>query len=1116
MSIREPNSEQKLAIEHNGGVLLSAGAGSGKTFVLIEHLIHLFKGFRDEVEGKPQWEIHLRERFSKIVVMTFTNKAASEIKIRLISRIEDEAKLVSSESSFDSSYWQEVKASINYLTLGTIHGFCLKVLNSGLLPEVKAELNLLSEYEIEKCIENGIDRYFDKREGEGESNFVEGENILPLLRLQRNIIKSSFVEIFNDAQLRSKWDESLLDDKSLRDESFVLKQCVLAQEFNFDLPINWEKSSKPAKWEEFIDHVINNLLPQYDLNTLTNTQEDSEDSFEICEKWNEYFSSLSRFPTISKKASQEIISLGKELKRFRDFLKEHFENFKLYREHKSYINKIWHQEMKAIYLFLAKEYSLLKGISFSDMEYLLAQGLKNHECLNRLNQSFKYFIIDEFQDTSKIQFQIIERIIKGDFSKLFCIGDLKQAIYGFRGGEISVFKYCSERINKNLSLSNNYRSLGEIIDFNNQFFDDVFATGDDFNSSADLPFDPSPQSRPLEYAEKGKVILSLLPREKLEAYFEKDKLATGVFQSLEAQVFANEIEHSLEVFNTQCVLYKKLAPSGMLLKEFLKRDIPFQFQVKISLGDDPIIFIFLVLITRFDFEVNSVKSTDREEVFLINETFEYLLGSNFIEMEELSKAVENFYINAKKIDLIDAYTLLLLGLGFSTTYIKESLSLLVELYKASGFDLEELLLMIKDKGDSNYSIDFQKGDNPQKVQVMTVHRSKGLEFDRVYLGGIWTNGRSMVRMSNMGKTPGAFKWKLDIQSKESFPTPELILENILDKKSDFQEDKRLLYVANTRAKKELFLLGFELSEKEFKINPKSWGKAFENFQIKKREFFEVEINDSSLKALESEKKRPFFNTDTTGFSSRLSPTGDIKLLGEMSVTGFSEIALCPRKFYLRNILKYGEEDLELLDLEKNNEVKVQTVSSDFSGKSSNAERGTEIHDQISRMVKRNFVIPFEVLNTPEENLFYWVKEKIKGLNPISLWSEEDVKFPVFGHMFNGKPDLVIQTKKGYEVWDFKTGRLKSNAPQYNLQLLMYAYSIYQRGFIGEDEEVKLVLMYVDEKEKVEWSVNYQEVIKELKFYWNKTNEVDQVERDHCSSCLFGKLCRFSDQISHQN
>ena len=85
---RTPNAEQLKAINHDGGVLLKAGAGSGKTFVLVEHICHLTAIWISEFKKRQDsnFEEFLRKKFSEVVMMTFTKKAAGEMNIRLNDR----------------------------------------------------------------------------------------------------------------------------------------------------------------------------------------------------------------------------------------------------------------------------------------------------------------------------------------------------------------------------------------------------------------------------------------------------------------------------------------------------------------------------------------------------------------------------------------------------------------------------------------------------------------------------------------------------------------------------------------------------------------------------------------------------------------------------------------------------------------------------------------------------------------------------------------------------------------------------------------------------------------------------------------------------------------------
>ena len=92
--MKTPNPEQKLAIEHKGGVILKAGAGSGKTFVLVEHIVYLTQNFINNNKDKhgEDFSRALSSYFSKIVLMTFTKKAAGELETRVRIKVKQLAE----------------------------------------------------------------------------------------------------------------------------------------------------------------------------------------------------------------------------------------------------------------------------------------------------------------------------------------------------------------------------------------------------------------------------------------------------------------------------------------------------------------------------------------------------------------------------------------------------------------------------------------------------------------------------------------------------------------------------------------------------------------------------------------------------------------------------------------------------------------------------------------------------------------------------------------------------------------------------------------------------------------------------------------------------------------
>src|SRR5690606_35847603 len=139
-----------------------------------------------------------------------------------------------------------------------------------------------------------------------------------------------------------------------------------------------------------------------------------------------------------------------------------------------------------------------------------------------------------------------------------------------------------------------------------------------------------------------------------------------------------------------------------------------------------------------------------------------------------------------------------------------------------GADKNKIYRALKADASHKYSIDFEFGDNPTKLQIMTAHASKGLEFQHVLCGGIYTNGHTMNIYPEIGNMPGAFQWSLETKKGNRFKTPTLIFEQMLQKEKEFSEAKRLFYVVGTRAEESLSWVEIDFSHYKTRIAPDSW------------------------------------------------------------------------------------------------------------------------------------------------------------------------------------------------------------------------------------------------------------------------------------------------------
>ena len=130
-----------------------------------------------------------------------------------------------------------------------------------------------------------------------------------------------------------------------------------------------------------------------------------------------------------------------KLKLLRKIITDHYESFSAFLDKDNFASiEQWSEVLTKIFRYLNNNYHRYDGYGYSDLEFYLIKGLIEKDQIERRLGKSLITIIDEFQDTSEIQFNIIKLILGNQFEKMFCVGDLKQAIYGFRGGDTSVFK----------------------------------------------------------------------------------------------------------------------------------------------------------------------------------------------------------------------------------------------------------------------------------------------------------------------------------------------------------------------------------------------------------------------------------------------------------------------------------------------------------------------------------------------------------------------------------------------------------------------------------------------------------------------------------------------------
>src|SRR3989339_550999 len=1109
---RVANSEQQTAIAHQGGVLLSAGAGSGKTFVLVEHLIYLLTEF-DERNGhleKLLLEKKLKTFLSSIVYMTFTNKAASELESRIKQKI----------SPCDDSYFCSLVAkNIDSLNITTIDGFCYKIINAGMLAGIAPITNIMDNlglsYKIKKLFRLWQSKAQEKRK-------YPQEEIDRIDYFAEQIIES-LAAIFADPISRSFWEDPMRKKLSLQ---IIIEEIFKLHNLNYPLYEKIKLSDYAAyqnkAWYKAVEKLneLKNKLSDFNQKSFEYIR---EEIFGVrC-----YRTKNDNLPVMDAAIDDfEII---------RNFLKKHQEDFFAYFSERDLFTS-WEEMVDEIYNFISKHYLLLPGATFADLEYLTWKALDDQDNVKRVGQRFSYFVIDEFQDTSSIQYEIIKKIIRNDMSLLFCVGDLKQAIYGFRGGELAVFNSCSQEIGRYLSLRNNYRSDKGVIDFNNSLFDFCLQKGQEYEGHDSLAVTFEKQHFPEEKEEKNSTGACYRQQINVSDYLGAEKkVAAADLGQVEANALLDVIKQRRQqnAKESIAVLYARTTHARVLV-ELLKREkIPFVAQIKVEFGEDPVVEIFRLLLEYYQAQKHSLERGQKKyemgtKFFLANYLKIIKISITDRWLEQITK---RFVAEVDSLGLAAAFNQYLFSAGISNPHYRDNIKVVFSIISSANEEVEECWQLLNTIGDKKYSTEYHyqsseasedsDSDNTEiPVQIMTVHASKGLEFDHVFLASIHSNGHQLPKSSWFGKLPGSFRWKKNYNKGSAYKSPRYILENELAKYKDFSESKRLFYVACTRAIKTVNWTDIYFENRAQIVGKNSWINALRLWESEKNitpERLSASIANFSFKTISDSRRPPFFLNNGSGICAREneSATSFLAITSEVSVTRLATLISCPFKFYLQNICTIEEDELPFF-AELSEEKRVGGMEDNALG--SSAARGISLHEAISFALK-NEMRPEEdkraKLSAADQLSLQWIieclKEKLISKN-YQIISEMPFKFPLYGLMVNGVPDLILRPidsiKMPLEIWDFKSGRHDIKGEKsYWFQLQLYAYATYMLGYLDKSEKVSLILSYLGEQKNLEITLDFAALSTHLLGHLRALENLSQKERSHCPVCLFQSICK---------
>lgn len=1100
--------EQEQAIyEKNTNILVAAAAGSGKTAVLVERIIN--KIINENID------------IDKLLVVTFTNAAASEMRERVLNAIYEKL-----ENDSENQNLQRQITLLNKASICTIDSFCLDVVRNHFyeLDNVSPNFRIGDTTEIELLKQEIIEEIFEKKYEEEDKDFNTLINTYTSYR-DDTPLKEIILKIYNYIQ-SNPFPEKWLNEKI---EMFNLEGKK--EEYSDFSNTVWGEELLKEVEEELIDDItalqdIEESLsfdPELNkfwqtirsdidmLQTLKNNLDNWDRAYEISKNIN--------FVTWPRKKIES--SIKEEAKIIRDDVKKKLNKVinKILicdsDEAKQDIQDMYNvlDKLKYVILEFQEEFSKRKRerniVDFNDIEHFALKILLKEteegkieptDVAKKYKEKYIEMAIDEYQDSNLVQEYILNAVSKGD--NIFMVGDVKQSIYKFRQAmpELFLDKYKNykkiedkkQEDNLKIKLFKNFRSRENVLKFTNLIFQDIMSNllGDiEYNQEEYLNLGAQyPEEKQNLNTEIN--IIDLKENEEEQSNVSTEDLNENVENEeqqeriedieLEARFVANKIreivQNKYQIWDAKKDTYRDIKYKDIVVllrstsniapifeQEIIRLDMPvfsdssqeyldsIEIQTIMSLlkiidnpmQDIPLVTVLRSNIGKFtDDELVEIRLSDKYENYYtcmkkakldVNPKLKDKIQRFFESIEEWRKEQE--YLSLDELIwkiYIDTGYYNYVGLMPNGALRQANLKMLFQRakqYESSNFKglynfinfIEKLRLNSGDLGAAKLI-----GENDDVIRIMSIHKSKGLEFPVVFLSStgkqfnLMDLNQNILLHQEMGIGVKYINYERQVQYDTLTKTAmrnKILVETL-------SEEMRILYVALTRAKEKLFITGLskdyekeaENIEKQIcrypkyldKINPilvkkykryldwimlvynyeKETAKNFIDFNIyKKKELLNSfeDIKKEEIDAKEFLEKQDVDNDKIKKIEEILNWSYDY----ELSTT-------IPTKTSVTKIKQMqNEENIEttldnyLIDVEKdeenkekiqeNNLPKPQFLRKEDDDKITSAQKGTLVH------------LCLQKLNEKQEYILQEIKDLINELELKQIITNKEAR-----------------------------------------------------------------------------------------------------------------------------
>lgn len=804
--------EQQSAIDTEGAnIIVSAGAGSGKTAVLSERVIRKLESGVD---------------VDRLLILTFTKAAAFEMMIRIRNKIKERPHLHEQLKKIDSAY------------ITTFDSFSLSLVKKyHYLLNIKRNIKIINQnimdQERRKILDEIFDEYYEKEDARflhlldtftlkddtDIKNLILGMNQKLDLKYDKLDFISSYLKDFDMCQ------ETLLEEFVifLKDKIKLIESCLEELKLMVD--------------GDYFASLEDVVLPLINSNSYDEMKKNSEIKLKMLPRGSE---------EDVKQKKEELTSYIKELNQY--FIYESEEEIRrLLLEQKPYLEILIEMIFKLdervnFYKF---EHDVYEFTDISKMAIQLV--LENVEIRDELKYYFNEIMVDEYQDTSDLQEEFISKL---ENNNVYMVGDIKQSIYRFRNANPLIFKNKYTSYGKGdggikIDLMKNFRSRREVLQNINDVFDFVMDEdlgGCDYRATHRMIFGNTSYEKEETHQNSDFEIYNYESVEK----FTKDEVEAFIilkdikekidnkYQVIDKETFTlRDITYSdfaiLMDRATKFELYKKIF-------EYHKVPLTVYKDTSITEEEDVLVlsnlFKFIYLSYHKDYSKEfEYTYTSIARSYLMNETdqeiFDTITSKKIFESKlyQLIRPIIDKYPVLNGYKLLDEVSNIFklyeaqIGVGNMESLMARIfyLKTLFQEMGEVGYSIDDVILSFSEMVKMRQDIKISSGaDSGDAVKIMTIHKSKGLEFPILYMAGL-SNSFNIRDLNDKFIFDNTYGFILPFYKEEEIASISKFMMKDAFLEEEISEKIRLFYVALTRAREKMILLTNNEKEEDYEL-----------------------------------------------------------------------------------------------------------------------------------------------------------------------------------------------------------------------------------------------------------------------------------------------------------